>query len=53
MKGRPPWSSSARAPVEQAVHKASLKAEKRIAKQLNVSAKDVDNAIRESAGELG
>jgi uncharacterized membrane protein len=39
--------------VEQAVHKASLKAEKRIAKQLNVSSKDVDNAIREAAGELG
>jgi uncharacterized membrane protein len=38
--------------VEQAVHKASLKAEKRIAKQLNVSSKDVDNAIREAAGEL-
>jgi uncharacterized membrane protein len=38
--------------VEQAVHKAQLKAEKRIAKQLNVSVKDVDNAVREAAGEL-
>ena len=28
--------------VEQAVHKAQLKAQKRIAKQLNVSAKDLD-----------
>ena len=39
--------------VEQAVHKAQLKAEKRIAKQLNVSAKDVDRAVQEAAGELG
>ena len=38
--------------VEQAVQKASLKAEKRIAKQLDVSVKDVDDAIREAAGEL-
>jgi uncharacterized membrane protein len=38
--------------VEQAVRKAQLKAEKRIAKQLDVSAKDVDNAVREAAGEL-
>jgi uncharacterized membrane protein len=38
--------------VEQAVQNASLKAEKRIAKQLDVSVKDVDNAIREAAGEL-
>jgi uncharacterized membrane protein len=39
--------------VEQAVAKAQLKAEKRIAKQLNVSAKDVDNAVQEAAAELG
>jgi uncharacterized membrane protein len=39
--------------VEQAVHKAQLKAQKRIAKQLNVSAKDLDEAIQEAAGELG
>jgi uncharacterized membrane protein len=38
--------------VEQAVHKAQLKAEKRIAKQLNVSTKDVDRAVQEAAGEL-
>ena len=38
--------------VEQAVHKAQLKAEKRIAKQLNVSVKDVDRAVQEAAGEL-
>ena len=38
--------------VEQALQKASLKAEKRIAKQLDVSVKDVDDAIREAAGEL-
>jgi uncharacterized membrane protein len=39
--------------VEQAVHKAQLKAEKRIAKQLDVSVKDVDKAVQEAAGELG
>jgi uncharacterized membrane protein len=39
--------------VEQAVHKAQLKAEKRIAKQLNVSVKDVDQAVQDAAGELG
>jgi uncharacterized membrane protein len=38
--------------VEQALHKAQLKAEKRIAKQLNVSVKDVDRAVQEAAGEL-
>jgi uncharacterized membrane protein len=38
--------------VEQAVQKASLKAKKRVAKQLDVSVKDVDNAVREAAGEL-
>jgi uncharacterized membrane protein len=38
--------------VEQAVHKAQFKAEKRIAKQLNVSATDVDKAVQEAAGEL-
>jgi uncharacterized membrane protein len=38
--------------VEQALQKAQLKAEKRIAKQLNVSAKDVDDAVQEAAGEL-
>jgi uncharacterized membrane protein len=39
--------------VEQAVRKAQLKAEKRIAKQLNVSVKDVDQAVQDAAGELG
>jgi uncharacterized membrane protein len=39
--------------VEQAVQKAQLKAEKRIAKQLDVSAKDVDKAVQEAAGQLG
>jgi uncharacterized membrane protein len=38
--------------VEEAVHKAQLKADKRIAKQLDVSAKDVDKAVQEAAGEL-
>jgi uncharacterized membrane protein len=38
---------------EQAVQKAELKAEKHVAKELNVSAKDVDTAVQEAAGELG
>jgi uncharacterized membrane protein len=38
--------------VEQALQKAQLKADKRIAKQLDVSAKDVDDAVQEAAGEL-
>jgi uncharacterized membrane protein len=38
--------------VEQVLQKAQLKAEKRIAKQLDVSAKDVDQAVQEAAGEL-
>jgi uncharacterized membrane protein len=38
--------------LQQAVDKAELKAEKHIAKELHVSAKDVDTAIQEAAGEL-
>jgi uncharacterized membrane protein len=38
--------------LQQAVDKAELKAEKHIAKELNVSAKDVDTAVQEAAGEL-
>ena len=38
--------------VEQALQKAQLKAEKRIAKQLDVSARDVDKAVQEAAGQL-
>ena len=36
----------------QAVQKAALKAEKRVAKDLDVSPKDIDNAVREAAGEV-
>ena len=38
--------------LEQAVARAELKAEKHVAKELNVSAKDVDKAVQEAAGEL-
>ena len=38
--------------VEQALEKAALKAEKHIAKQLDVSPKDVDAAVREAAGDI-
>ena len=38
--------------VQEALDKAALKAEKHIAKQLNVSPKDVNVAFREAAGEL-
>ena len=38
--------------VEQAVEKAGLKAEKHVAKELDVSPKDIDKAIQEAAGAL-
>jgi uncharacterized membrane protein len=38
--------------VGQAVQKAAKQAEKRVAKDLNVSPKDIDNAIKEAAGEV-
>jgi uncharacterized membrane protein len=38
--------------LAQAVDKAELKAEKHVAKELDVSAKDVDTAVQEAAGEL-
>lgn len=38
--------------LEKAVGKASLKAEKHVAKELNVSVKDVDRALREASGQL-
>jgi hypothetical protein len=36
----------------QAVQKAAKKAEKRVAKDLDVSPKDIDSAVREAAGEV-
>ena len=39
--------------IEDAVNKAELKAEKHVAKELNASAKDVDKAVQEAAGEVG
>ncbi len=39
--------------LEQALDKAALKAEKRVAKELNVSPKDVDRAVQEAAREVG
>ncbi|MGO9221880.1 MAG: DUF1269 domain-containing protein [Streptosporangiaceae bacterium] len=38
--------------LQELVDKASLKAEKRIAKELNVSPKDVDKAVQEAATEV-
>jgi uncharacterized membrane protein len=38
--------------VEQAVEKAAAKAEKHVAKELDVSPKDIDNAIQEAATEV-
>jgi len=38
--------------VEQALDKAALKAEKHAAKQLDVDPKDIDRAVRESAGQV-
>jgi uncharacterized membrane protein len=39
--------------IEEAVNKAELKADKHVAKELNASAKDVDKAVQEAAGEVG
>ncbi len=38
--------------LEAALDKAVLKAEKRVAKELDMSVKDVDAAVREAAGEV-
>ena len=38
--------------VEEALDKPALKAEKHVAKKLNVSPEDVDAAVREAAGEV-
>jgi uncharacterized membrane protein len=38
--------------VEQAVDKAALKAEKHVAKDLDVKSKDIDKAVRETAAEV-
>ena len=39
--------------LQQAVDKAALKAEKHVAKELDVSTKDVDKAVQEAASEVG
>ena len=38
--------------VEQALEKAGLKAEKHVAKELDVSPKDIDKAVQQAAGAL-
>ena len=39
--------------IEAAIEKAGLKAEKQVAKDLDVKPKDLDKAIQEAAGEIG
>jgi uncharacterized membrane protein len=39
--------------IEAAVKKAGLKAEKQVAKELDVSPKDIDKAVQEAASEIG
>ena len=39
--------------IEAAIEKAGLKAEKHVAKDLDVKPKDLDKAIQEAAGEIG
>ena len=39
--------------IEEAINKAALKAEKQVAKQLDVDAKDLDAAVKEAAKQLG
>ena len=38
--------------LEQALDKATSKAEKHVAKELDVSPKDIDQAVQEAAGEV-
>lgn len=38
--------------LEQALDKAALKAEKQVAKQLDVSTADVDAAVKDAAGQV-
>lgn len=38
--------------IEQAVDKAALKAEKQVAKELDLKPKDIDKAIEEAAGAV-
>ena len=38
--------------LEQALDKATLKAEKNVVKELDVSPKDIDKAIQEAAGDV-
>lgn len=38
--------------LQEAVEKTGLKAEKHVAKELNVSSKDVDKAVRDAAAEV-
>jgi uncharacterized membrane protein len=38
--------------IEQAIDKAALKAEKHVAKELDVKSKDIDKAVRETATEV-
>jgi uncharacterized membrane protein len=38
--------------VAQAVDKAELKADKQVARELDVKSKDIDKAVREAAGEV-
>jgi lambda repressor-like predicted transcriptional regulator len=38
--------------LQQALDKAALKAEKHVAKELNVSPKDIDQAVLAAAGEV-
>ena len=39
--------------IEDALNKAGLKAEKQVAKDLDVDPKDIDKAVQEAASELG
>ena len=38
--------------IAQAIDKAALKADKHVAKEINVESKDIDKAVREAASEV-
>jgi lambda repressor-like predicted transcriptional regulator len=50
--GRGRIAGRRRSTVQEAVEKAELKAEKQVAKELDVNPGDVDAAIQEAAGEV-
>ena len=50
--GRPALVIVGESKVAEAVDKAGLKADKQVARELDVKPRDIDKAVREAAGEV-